>query len=224
MRVAICDDHSVFAQSLAVLLTRNGHTITGVTSEPTAAAEVLRSVPTDICLLDCSFPDSHGLDHVEDLRDASPDCQIILLSAQLDAQTIARGVASDVAGYARKQKPLSELLEAIARVGDGAVSIPPDLLSAAMGSRHAATFPQRGEIKYLCRFFTARERQVLQGIVRGLGTTQLARELNVSTATTRGYIQAVLGKLGVHSRQKAAVAAVREGVVSADTGEWMLPD
>jgi two-component system nitrate/nitrite response regulator NarL len=222
--VAICDDHSVFADCLAVLLDRSGYTVTGVTNRPSDAVELLRDNPTDVCLLDCSFPDAHGLDHVSELREAAPDCRIILLSAQLDADTVARGAQSHVAGYARKQQPLSELLEAIARVGAGQMSIPDDLLVGVLSTRRAGPRGARGELRDLCRFFTPRERQVLQGMVRGLGTPELARELGISATTTRGHVQAVLTKLGVHSRLKAAVLAVREGVVAADSGEWLLDD
>ncbi len=222
MRILLCDDHSVFADALAVLLEREGHTVVAVTTRPTAAVDFLRHSPADVCLLDCSFPDELGLDHVEALRAVAPDCRIVLLSAQLDADTVTRGVALRVNGFARKQQPLAELLMAITRVAAGELALPDDLLVATLSARRAQPRPSGNPVREYCRFFTQRERDVLRGIVAGRGTAQMAGELGVSTATARGYVQDVLTKLGVHTRHKAAVLAVREGVVSAETGRWLL--
>lgn len=225
MRILLCDDHSVFADALAVLLEREGHTVVAVTTRPTAAVEFLRDSPADVCLLDCSFPDELGLDHVEELRAVAPDCRIVLLSAQLDADTVTRGVALRVNGFARKQRPLAELLMAITRVAAGELALPDDLLVATLSARRSDPRPGGpggNPVREYCRFFTQRERDVLRGIVAGHGTAEMATEMGVSTATARGYVQSVLTKLGVHTRHKAAVLAVREGVVSAETGRWLL--
>lgn len=222
MRILLCDDHSVFADALAVLLEREGHTVVAVTTRPTAAVEFLRDSAADVCLLDCSFPDELGLDHVEDLRAVAPDCRIVLLSAQLDADTVTRGVALRVNGFARKQRPLAELLMAINRVAAGELALPDDLLVATLSARRPDPRPGGSPVREYCRFFTQREREVLRGIVAGHGTAEMAGAMGVSTATARGYVQNVLTKLGVHTRHKAAVLAVREGVVSAETGRWLL--
>ncbi|HEY6793148.1 MAG TPA: response regulator transcription factor [Kineosporiaceae bacterium] len=224
MRIAVCDDHSVFAESLAVLLTRNGHTVTAVTSRPAEAAQALRERPTDICLLDRAFPEGDGVDHVSTLLQAAPDCKILVVSAQIDADTVSRGVANRVCGFARKQQPIAELLRAIERVAAGEFWMPDDLLVATLSMRRSRSRPVPGSAGDACRHFTRREREVLQGIVRGWTTTQLARSMGMTTATVRGHVQGVLSKLGVHSRLKAAVLVVREGIVEADTGEWLLPD
>jgi two-component system, NarL family, nitrate/nitrite response regulator NarL len=224
MRIAVCDDHGVFAESLAMLLARGGHTITAVTRRPGDAAVALRESPADVCLLDRAFPDADGVEHVAALLEAAPDCKILLLSAQLDADTVSRGVANHVSGFARKQQPVAELLRAIDRVAAGQLSLPDDLLIAAVCLRRSRPGPASGSAADACRYFTPRERQVLQGIVGGATTAQLAASMGMSTATVRGHVQGVLSKLGVHSRLKAAVLAVREGIVSAETGEWLLAE
>jgi DNA-binding NarL/FixJ family response regulator len=227
MKIVLCDDHSVFADAVAALLRRRGHEVVSVTQRPGEAVGVLQGEAVEICLLDCAFPDAdghveNGIDYVPALRQAAPQCRIILLSAQLDADTVAAGVAAGVAGFARKQQPLGELLQAIERVAAGELALPDDLLVAALSLRRAPSRAGWPADSY--RFFTQREREVLQGIVRGQGTVAMARSLGVSTATARGHVQSVLTKLGVHTRLQAAVLAVREGVISAETGQWMLTD
>ena len=73
----------------------------------------------------------------------------------------------------------------------------------------------------LASFLTLREREVLCGLVQGDDTNKLARSMGIASATARCHIQNVLTKLGVHSRLEAATSAVRYGLVSPETGDWL---
>jgi two-component system nitrate/nitrite response regulator NarL len=197
-----------------------------VTVHPDDAVSMLRKISSDVCLLDRSFPDTDGLDHIGILHETAPSCKILLLSAKIDAETVARGVAGNVAGFARKQQPISELLLAIDRVGAGEMSLPSDVLVSVLSSRFVRqrTRLDGHDVRDSCRFLTSREREVLQSIVLGQNTAYMAASLGISATTARGHIKVVLTKLGVNSRLKAAALAVREGVVAAESGEWILSD
>jgi two-component system nitrate/nitrite response regulator NarL len=58
-------------------------------------------------------------------------------------------------------------------------------------------------------------------LVRGEDTAKLARRLGISRTTVRCHVQSVLTKMGAHSRLEVATTAVRTGVVSPRTGEWL---
>jgi two-component system nitrate/nitrite response regulator NarL len=58
--------------------------------------------------------------------------------------------------------------------------------------------------------------------VRGQDTARLARSLGVAETTARCHVQAVLMKLGAHSRLEAATTAVRYGMVNPADGRWLL--
>ena len=62
---------------------------------------------------------------------------------------------------------------------------------------------------------------MLSALVRGDDTNTLARSLGIAAATARCHIQNVLTKLGAHSRLEAATRAVRNGMVSPETGAWL---
>jgi two-component system nitrate/nitrite response regulator NarL len=99
------------------------------------------------------------------------------------------------------------------------------LLSAARGA--AAPLPvssfrrHANDAVRLGSFLTPREREVLCGLVRGDDTKKLARSMGIASATARCHIQNVLTKLGAHSRLEAATSAVRYGLVSPETGDWL---
>ena len=73
--------------------------------------------------------------------------------------------------------------------------------------------PEHAEAHRLAGYLTPRERDCLAMMVDGLGTAAIAARLGVSAATVRTYAQAVLTKLGVHSRLEAASFAVRHSLL-----------
>ena len=74
------------------------------------------------------------------------------------------------------------------------------------------------------QFLTQREREALARLVRGESTTSMARSMGVRVSTARSHVDAVLTKLGTHSRLEAVAYAVREGLVDVDWptdfGDW----
>lgn len=80
----------------------------------------------------------------------------------------------------------------------------------------------RSEAQRLAHYLTPREREVLTRLVRGESTASLARTMKITRSTARSHVQSVLTKLGVHSQREAVIAAARYGLVSVNTGEWLL--
>jgi DNA-binding CsgD family transcriptional regulator len=80
----------------------------------------------------------------------------------------------------------------------------------------------RSEAQRLAHYLTPREREVLTRLVRGENTATLARSMKITRSTARSHVQSVLTKLGVHSQREAVIAAARHGLVSVNTGEWLL--
>ena len=225
-RILVCDDHVVFAESLAHLLGALGPEVVAVTFHPNQAIAVLRREPVDVGVFDVAFGTETVLDRLAEIRAAAPNTRLVLLGARLDAQTIAAGQAAGVRGVADKRLPAAQIVQILERVNGGELvlpdSPPPDSLPPARPSRPArgspADYTQR-----LAAFLTPRERQVLGALVRGRDTVRLAKELGIAETTARCHIQSVLIKLGAHSRLEAATTAVRFGMIEPQTGRWLLP-
>jgi two-component system nitrate/nitrite response regulator NarL len=221
MSLLICDHHVVFAESLAHLLTARGYDVAGTTHHFDELAEVLRRVRADVCLLDVIFGPDSVVDRLPALRAGSPDTRLMLLTASVDAGLLGAARAAGICGVADKRHPVTEMLHVLDRViaGESAIAAetaPPQ--PAVPVPRHA------NDSQRLASFLTAREREVLCGLVRGDDTTKLARSMGIASATARCHIQNVLTKLGTHSRLEAATSAVRDGLVSPETGDWLSTD
>jgi two-component system, NarL family, nitrate/nitrite response regulator NarL len=234
VRVVICDDHAVFAESLAVVLDRAGFDVVAAVCSLDEAIAQLRRTRVDVCVLDLFFsvPSSTGTDsgatrtshsdirsiaRVPELRAAAPSTRLLLLTGRLTIEVVTEAKAAGVHGFADKGCRPQEIIAAIARVNKGE-SV------ARTRTLHPMKRPDRrsSPVRRSAAYLTSRERQVLGQLCAGADTTGVANALGISWTTARSHIQNVLTKMGAHSRLEAATAAVQHGVVSGETGEWLL--
>jgi two-component system nitrate/nitrite response regulator NarL len=204
--LVIGDDHDLFADALGTVLTHHGFTVLDVIGTLAATVASVRALRPDVCLLDRHFTDGEGTGVIGDLRTASAATKVIMLTADRDHDGMAIALAAGAAGYVHKSRGLDTLVGAIKRAHEGDVVV--ELPSAG-------TVHRRGNVDVLrlADYLTNRERQCLALLTEGMDTAAMARKLNVSATTVRTHVQAVLTKLGVHSRLQAASLAVRHSLV-----------
>jgi two-component system nitrate/nitrite response regulator NarL len=220
MRILVCDHHVVFAESLAHLLATRGADVVAVTNDLDQTLAVLTREVVDVCLLDVVFGAETVVNRLGDLCAAAPSIKVVLLCGHIEPELVSAARAAGVRGIADKRQPVAEVIETLrlAHANRPAIRIrQPSAGSNSHPIRKPANDAQR-----LATFLTPREREVLTALVRGDDTTRLARDLGVAAATARCHIQSVLTKMGAHSRIEVATTAVRSGVVSPNTGEWLI--
>jgi two-component system, NarL family, nitrate/nitrite response regulator NarL len=216
VRVLICDDHAVFADSLAIVLREDGHDVVGVVYSPEAALRLLPGVRADVCLIDLRFPAGSVLSGLPGLVAAAPGTRFVVLTGSTDPGTVETGLAAGVRGFASKGRQAGEIVDLLARVHAGEVVVDPET-AGRLPSR------PRSEAHRLANYLTPREREVLTRLVLGENTAALARGMRITRSTARSHVQSVLTKLGVHSQREAVIVAARHGLVSVSTGEWLVP-
>ncbi|BCJ34279.1 hypothetical protein Athai_17820 [Actinocatenispora thailandica] len=213
-RVLVCDDHLVFAESLAMVFVDAGYQVTAVTRSLDEVLGVLHAFPVDVCVLDVGLDLGDRFERLAEIRAAAPATRLVLLAGRRQRQVAPAALAAGVSGLVDKGQHVAAILDTVARVcaGDTVVGPPYQQL------------PRRGSVPELFRlaaFLTPREREVLCRLVRGEHTAALARSMGVTPATARCHVQNVLTKLGAHTRLEAVTAAVRCGLVDAASGEWL---
>lgn len=221
MRVLLCDDHTVFADSVAELLAGAEMRIVAVTGHPDRALAVLRREAVDICLLDVTFGRESVLPRLAEFRRAAPNTRIVLLTGRVDADLLATAREAQIRGVADKRQPAREIIRLLQQVHAGETVYPAEATPVPVP--RASDHDRAQQARRAASFLTPRERQTLRALVGGHDTRQLARTLGVAPATARCHIQQVLTKMGAHSRLEAATTAVRFGLISPETGDWLLP-
>jgi two-component system, NarL family, nitrate/nitrite response regulator NarL len=211
--VVVGDDHGVFVDALSTVLGQRRLVVRAVAHRAADVLESVREHTPAVCLLDRSFGDGDGLDLIPELLAASPGTRIIVVTADTDRGAAEEALARGARGFVHKTRGVTALVDAIHRVAAGGtvVELPPRRRPDA--DRPDPDRPDP-ELRRLASYLTVRERECLTLLVEGLGTAEMAAKLGVSATTVRTHVQAVLAKLGAHTRVEAAAMAVRHGLVT----------
>lgn len=208
IEVVIGDDHAVFLDALSAVLAQQGCVVTKALTLADTVGAVSERQP-DVCLVDRHFAaDGDGITAVGPIAAASPRTKVLILSADGSSDAIMQAMRAGAAGYVHKTRGVTVLKQTIDRVLRGEVVV--EVPSASGVSRQLV---RQREALRLARHLTARERQCLELLVAGQDTAAMVGTLGVSAATVRTHVQALMNKLGVHSRLEAAAFAVQHGLV-----------
>ena len=208
IRVFLVDDHEIVRRGLADLIRAEAdlEVVGEAATKRQAVARVAATRP-DVAVLDLRLPDGSGVDACRDIRSRDSGVRCLILTAFDDDEAARAAVRAGASGYVLKDIRGDRLVEAIRRVArDESLLIPP------VPDRTADSPGVRGGDPAV-RDLTARERQVLDLISRGLTNRQIGESLDLAEKTVKNYVSGLLAKLGMARRTQAAVfgAGLRPG-------------
>jgi DNA-binding NtrC family response regulator len=118
LQVLIVDNDKSICQWLNAVLTAEGYKCR-VTQSVEEAEPLLREVPIDVALLDIYLGGASGLDFLEKLKVAQPQCNCVMMSSHPSVETVARSVAAGALEYVSKPLLIDELLALLRKIGSG---------------------------------------------------------------------------------------------------------
>lgn len=210
IRVLIVDDHVMVAEGIALSLRR--HPDVHVVGTVTTAEEAVRAAEGDslsVVLMDYSLGDGTGIGAVGTIRERSPETAVLMISGGMDSVALLAALEVGACGVVPKTQSGDELAEQIRRAAAGEMLVPPELMRRLIGLRGGQ---EAGGA--MVEDLTAREREVLELMGRGLNNAAIAEELVISYHTVRGHVQAVLQKLDANSRLEAVARARALGLLA----------
>jgi DNA-binding NarL/FixJ family response regulator len=204
IRVLICDDHAVVRQGLRTYLElQEDIEVAGEAADGQAAIDAAVRERPDVVLLDLAMPDRDGLGALRRLKDLA---RVIVLTSFGEDDRLFAALRGGAAGFLLKDTEPAEIVRAIRTAYAGQSP-----LSPAVAARVIDQLAQAGRPRAVDAL-TAREREVLRLIARGLSNKRIALELGVAEKTVKTHVGHVLAKLDLTDRTQAALYAVREGL------------
>jgi DNA-binding NarL/FixJ family response regulator len=210
-RLVIADDHPLFRgalrEAVSGLFAKADIAEAGTFDE---VAELLeRDGELDLVLLDLAMPGVRGFSGLMYLRAQYPGVPVIVVSANDDPAAIRRCMEFGASGFIPKTLGVDAMRSVIARILDGGVWTPPDVdLKAGSDAAIADLMTRMASL-------TPQQVRVLMMLSEGLLNKQIAYQLDVSEATVKAHVSAILQKLGVESRTQAVIAAAK-----IESGQW----
>jgi DNA-binding NarL/FixJ family response regulator len=211
--LAIIEDHKVLVDSLILKLRQESDIeFLGSANNYSAGRELLRKITPDVLLLDIDLPDGSGFDLLPEVRNYTPDTQVIILTSYTDETTLMQAIDCGVNGFVSKSSSLSDLLSTIRQAAEGEIVMPANLLMGLIlrmpRDKNAAYQEERGWER-----LTLREREVLDELAKGKSGDDIADQLSISPLTVRTHIRNLMAKLGVHSRLEAVSFGLKHGLI-----------
>ena len=195
IRVAIVDDHPLVTAGLRAALGSEPD-VDVVADAPTVAAalRMLEEYDLDVVIVDVRLPDGSGLDLISRAAASPENPASIVLSSFDTPQYVDAAMRLGAAGFLLKTAPTAEIVAAIRAV-------------AAGGTAYAVSLSRSGR---RWQPLTARERAVVDGVLRGRSNDEIGVELGLSRKTVEAHLSRLFERFGVGTRTDLALRADRE--------------
>ena len=196
--VFLVDDHAMVREGLASFF--DGHeniTVVGQSGNGLRAVQQICKVQPDVAVVDIQMPGMNGLDACRKLASKASSVRILILTMHDDEQFIVEALSHGALGYLLKESAGECLEEAILTVAAGERYIGPGISPRVF---QQASHGKHDPYKEL----TARELQVLKGVVESKTNRQIAAELGISASTVDTYRTRMMNKLDIHDQVSLA--------------------
>lgn len=147
----------------------------------------------DVILMDIGLPGISGIGGIQLIKDRYPDIDIIMFTVHNDSHKIFQSISAGASGYLLKNSPFEEIKKTIEIVSAGGSRMSPEIARKVI--EHFQNPRPRKESP-----LTAREKEVVQGLVDGLSYKMIAGQMKVSLETVRTHIKNIYQKLHIHCK------------------------
>lgn len=217
IRILLVDDHTLFRSGIRALLQRQSDfEIVDEAADGVEGIKRAKQHRPDVILLDLNMPGLSGLEALQLLVEDLPDSAVMVLTVSEEAEELATALRTGARGYLLKNIETEALTSAIRRAAAGEPVISESMTAKLVQQFRAPSpiaAPRHGTTPGTTPL-TAREREIVQGLVRGESNKEIARALGVAESTVKIHVQNILKKLSLASRVQVAVYAVEHGLTA----------
>jgi DNA-binding NarL/FixJ family response regulator len=205
MRAAIIDDHQLVRDSLRRLLVDDlgFEDVIEAADLETGLERLAEAGDVELIVVDLNLPGNGGPQSMGALAEAFPASRVLVVSGSDSRQDVLACLAAGVDGYAPKALPVAELVGAIRDVLAGRVYVPRALARRGAVPTEPAPASAPRPTAPAVEHLTPRQREVLDQLLRGQSSKEIARALDVAEGTVKIHLAAIYRALGVRSRAEA---------------------
>lgn len=214
IRLLLVDDHAMVRRGMRDFLSLHADMeVVAEAADGAAAIEQVALHRPDVVIMDLLMPVIDGIEATRRIKADYPDVEIVALTSFIEESRVIAAIEAGAAGFLLKDAEADDLAAAIRAAAGGEMHLDPAV--AGIVARRLRPTPARGGVTGpvdRLASLTARERDVLRGVARGLSNRAIAEDLGITERTARTHVSNILAKLGLASRTQAALLAAEFGI------------
>lgn len=212
-RVLLADDHTLIRAGLRMVVeAQPDFTVVGEAEDGRSAVELAAKLKPDVVVMDIGMPNLNGIEAARQIRDESPDTQVVMLSMHSDEGYVLRALKAGAKGYLLKDSAEADLARAIRAAVAGKAFFSPAVGKVLLEDYMRKLQRTGAEDSY--ELLSAREREILQLVAEGKSSKEIANLLNLSVYTVETHRAKVMQKLNLRGIPELILYAVRKGIIS----------
>jgi DNA-binding NarL/FixJ family response regulator len=213
IRAMVADDQAVVRAGLRMILESEPDIeVVAEASNGLEAIEKIRETDPDVALMDIRMPHLDGIEATRRVVESRARTRVLVLTTYDMDENIYDALKAGAAGFLVKTDSPARLIEGVRALADGDALVTPDVTRRLIARfiRGPRPSPEHADMQSL----TAREREVLLLVARGMSNAEIARELWIGEATAKSHVAKILDKLGQRDRVHLVVLAYERGLVA----------
>jgi two-component system, NarL family, response regulator NreC len=208
--IILADDHHIVRQGFKSLLENHGgFSVVAEAGDGLEALRLTSRLKPDVLVVDLMMPGLNGIEVTRRIVKLSPHTKVIILSMYMDEPYVIEALQNGASGYVLKESNISDLVKAIYEVSAGRHYLGSPLSELAIEAYKEKT---RGISLDPYNTLTAREREVLQLVVEGCTSAEIAARLFISQRTVESHRASMMQKLSLGSRADLIEYALKRGI------------
>lgn len=216
VKVFLVDDHAVVREGLCSLLEaeKDIH-IVGESGDGRDAVRQVQRLCPDIVIMDIAMPNLNGIEATRQIVETCPSTQVIILSMYSSNEHISEALKSGAMGYILKGSSAQEVIEAVRVVKSGG-----HYLSQPISEMVIEEYlnPDRTGLTHSpLEKLSSREREILQLVVEGKSSAEIAEILYISPKTVETYRSRLMQKLQIKDLPSLVKFGIKHGLITIDT-------
>jgi DNA-binding NarL/FixJ family response regulator len=207
--VVICEDNGDFRDALVQLLNASENfTCIGAFHNCLNVAQDIKELKPQVILMDIDMNGMTGIEGVKIIRSFDTEVKIIILTVFDDNKNVIDAICAGASGYLLKKYSFEKLFGSITEVLEGGAPMSANIARMVIDHVAAGNFSATEKFD-----LTAREKDILTGLVKGYSYKMIASSLHISFETVKSHIRNIYEKLHVHNQSEAVAKALKNRIV-----------
>lgn len=216
IKILIVEDHMVARMGIAIIVENTPNfELVGQAQDGQEGVSLALHLKPDVILMDIGLPKIDGIEATRKIKEAKLNSSILMFTSRDSSDDIFAALRAGADGYIMKGSDEKTLKNAIEAVNQKAGWLDPQIARVVLSGINEQKENAQDKTKSPNNKYglTKKELEVLSLIVDGLSNQEIAQKLVVSLSTTKAHVHSILQKLYLTDRTKAAITALKEGLV-----------